>query len=1273
MFAEELEKVGHTVSVNEFVDRFKTEDGGYNLQGLDIPFSEFLGENVKYGFDTTPLISSTLQEAEIEKRERAAGEYDYLSRHWDPLAGGERPVNPHVMTEEEWKASEWYRENINFSAYKDLMTPSRAQVMAEKYDERRFREQVLSAGGDGVGRTVAGFGAMMLGGLPDPINLIPFGAGATQARTAAIAAGAMGKSAVRAGLVQGAKTGAIAGTLGGATSAAIAFPRLADEGEELGWADFFLTTGMSGALGGILGGIGGMFTGIAARQTIAERMSRFAETEGLRNDLVTRMSEAMSAVRPGEDPARIRAEAAAAASIFDARARTWFQGDILNRTPEQYYQDWSPDFISALTLEDRIRTEFNEFGGGDTFLDMAQPVGEAQPLITREDLAAQRAAEQERARPQRRRGAPQEQQPRPETNIRQDQSRTSAVTDTRTEVQSRQTTVEPSVGAETTLVTSSGDIGVRYEVRELADLVPSHDARNHFAVRQDYPEGIQERWYHSDQAEQNKVIDHAANLDPRYLVNTNPDAVNGPPIISSDGYVLGGNSRTMSLSLAYQRGTAGGYAEALKTQAAAYGIDPASLDRFSEPVLVRVAKNPMSQEEMAVAARRFNEAPTQDIQSAAKAESRAKLLSHQSITEISNKLDTLDIDNLNDFLKTEESRAFVESLRKDGAIAATESNLLNEEGLLSDKGRESVIAAMRALAVSDSERLARFSQKYPSLVNKIDGVLPSILRLKMQGGAWDMTAKIDDALSLIEEAMIDARGKGSLRGAVRSFLLPGETIVPMQDKYSDAAKVLALTFTSSRPSELRIRLRQMNLLADQARGRSGGLIGNTGPTAGSAFVESFVNPLAVVDGQPVGTFAPTENLRHAAIDFVHKMGGSVDDALESVAAVIKTSGSIADREYYQTLRKEIMKLQGSAFQVLDPDLGTYHTDKKSLFQRDATGRVQGSMSMQEGHAVVSFFQASDFSTAPHEIFHIFRRELAQTARIGTDIEKADWKTICDFVGVGEREQWSRAQEEKFVEAGMQYLREGKAPSLELHSVFAKMKEWFLNLYRSLTDAGTAISPEMRAVFDRMLAPQWGRDEYAKVLRMGLRVESKRDLMRAMELALQDFSKGNPVNVQPVLRDSSAVSEAQSLLSSYGARESEAPAGADPSQTTSPIDPDPAPGERVTPERTTAPEQNADQLSEPRPRDVNDVIQTYEEKMREALRRMDAGRGNDADAQAERAMFEEINSQINEMREQGRLSDDDILELTRNREQTERAAMVDEDGQAALSCVWSIGQ
>jgi hypothetical protein len=72
----------------------------------------------------------------------------------------------------------------------------------------------------------------------------------------------------------------------------------------------------------------------------------------------------------------------------------------------------------------------------------------------------------------------------------------------------------------------------------------------------------------------------------------------------------------------------------------------------------------------------------------------------------------------------------------------------------------------------------------------------------------------------------------------------------------------------------------------------------------------------------------------------------------------------------------------------------------------------------------------------------------------------------------------RKYHERFAESFEEYLLSGKAPSLELQPLFRKFRAWLTNVYRSLKafidntpDSGIVLSPEIRQVFDRMLASE----------------------------------------------------------------------------------------------------------------------------------------------------------------------------------------------------------
>lgn len=358
------------------------------------------------------------------------------------------------------------------------------------------------------------------------------------------------------------------------------------------------------------------------------------------------------------------------------------------------------------------------------------------------------------------------------------------------------------VGKQTQILgANSKEIG-RYEVREMDDVIASHDPENQFRRRENYPQEAQERPYHSDEGEQQKVVGNALNYEPAFVVSTDASATNGPPIITQNGIVLGGNSRTMTLQMVYGQHPekAAAYRQALVDNASQFGIDPQAIANMKRPMLVRVVSGQFSPEDMAKRSREYNQTTTQQLQ-----------------------------------------------------------------------------------------------------------------------GEKD----------------------------------PGNLDIP----------------------------------APKKPGERGAL------------------PEATATREPAPMSDPDANLPP--------------------------------------------ELQAEP-QVQSP-----------------RGQVQ--FDAETGRAVVTFFQSADVSTAPHELFHIFRREMERTALAadGSAHAREQWRKACEFVGAKDGQAWSREMEEKFANAGLQYLREGRAPTPGLRGLFERLKTWFMDLYQKAEDLGVEISPQMREVFDGM--------------------------------------------------------------------------------------------------------------------------------------------------------------------------------------------------------------
>lgn len=131
-----------------------------------------------------------------------------------------------------------------------------------------------------------------------------------------------------------------------------------------------------------------------------------------------------------------------------------------------------------------------------------------------------------------------------------------------------------------------------------------------------------------------------------------------------------------------------------------------------------------------------------------------------------------------------------------------------------------------------------------------------------------------------------------------------------------------------------------------------------------------------------------------------------------------------------------------------------------------------------GERVITLLQSADESTFVHESGHYFLdvlTDIGSRERVPKQI-KDDIQTLMDWFGVKDLEEWNslsfeekRQYHEKFARGFEQYLREGKAPSSTLEKVFKSFKDWLMKIYKSAKDLDVELSPEVRTVYDRLLA------------------------------------------------------------------------------------------------------------------------------------------------------------------------------------------------------------
>jgi len=294
----------------------------------------------------------------------------------------------------------------------------------------------------------------------------------------------------------------------------------------------------------------------------------------------------------------------------------------------------------------------------------------------------------------------------------------------------------------------------RYKLVEASEAVASHDP-NSFKQREGYPEGVQERAYHRDRAEQAKVMRNANKLNPAFLVNTNPDAVNGPPILDQNGVVLGGNSRTMSMQLAYEKhpDRAKELRAYMEAHAHETGFTPEDVKALKNPVLVRVVES-TGPDDQKLLVRQMNESFTQGMDPRTMQVAMGRKLDDAAVKQLG---DSMEADEtLNAFLDSPRAEGFINALTRVGVIDQRNSNQYMVKGTkrLNEDGKQLVERVLVGRTVGDADLLSNTTAK---IVGNIARSVPFMAQAKAHGATYDLGDDLKVALEQFNDLSFRAR------------------------------------------------------------------------------------------------------------------------------------------------------------------------------------------------------------------------------------------------------------------------------------------------------------------------------------------------------------------------------------------------------------------------------------------------------------------------------------------------------------------------------------
>lgn len=312
----------------------------------------------------------------------------------------------------------------------------------------------------------------------------------------------------------------------------------------------------------------------------------------------------------------------------------------------------------------------------------------------------------------------------------------------------------------------------RFCLTSVWNVIPSHDPRRGFAPNPDYPDKVQERDYARDRGEQLKVIGIAQSLVPELVFNGAAGAIDGLPVVTRTGIVLGGNGRTQGLQLHYADGgeVARKY---LLDNARQFGFTRAQVEGVADPVVVRVIDTPTPDDptyrKVLRELVRILNVPllrTLDVRSESVAEGHR--LSDEALEILSVGLS--DDQTLAEYLSSRQSRTFADALRRSGILSdRNASRMLNDDGIgFSEDGKVFVERLLTGALVPDSFLL---DQAGPQLRGTLARGAPWLLAAAANGTEWDLRPAL---LAAVRDIIAMRTGEvSSVDAYLRQVAMPG--------------------------------------------------------------------------------------------------------------------------------------------------------------------------------------------------------------------------------------------------------------------------------------------------------------------------------------------------------------------------------------------------------------------------------------------------------------------------------------------------------------------
>jgi len=336
-------------------------------------------------------------------------------------------------------------------------------------------------------------------------------------------------------------------------------------------------------------------------------------------------------------------------------------------------------------------------------------------------------------------------------------------------------------GIATNVLTKSADGELdkrpaRYCLTDVRALIPSHATPSavrraeqmepyapptpvaSFSARRDYPAQVQERRYDRAQ-EELKVTRNAQRFEPSEVWNNVTNPTTGPPIVTAQGWVLGGNGRTMILD-EYYNAVSDPQEKAERVQAAKeylwrhaalFGFSTDEIDQIDEPTVVRVVDTqagrrgatatnltPEERAELVRLVRDYNVSLQQNIDPTSLATAAARLLPDSALDYLAQNLAD---QSLAEFLASRDSEPFLRTLGK--SVINLEDPNLFDAGRLTEQGKELIERLLTSRLIPDPDFVERLGL---GLRRSVAQMAPYLLAASAANKDFDLSESLNLAL-----------------------------------------------------------------------------------------------------------------------------------------------------------------------------------------------------------------------------------------------------------------------------------------------------------------------------------------------------------------------------------------------------------------------------------------------------------------------------------------------------------------------------------------------